>query len=448
MCGIYGVFPKNPSGINYADLEVFQLMGNVTHPRGRDSTGWFFPVKDTKLTPRHIKMVGNAFNIIDSEAGQKFLGIAFKQGAAIVGHGRKATVGKITAKNAHPFKEGDWTLVHNGTITGGVDSTEAEVDSHGLVLKIAEVGVEQALKGIHGAYAIILYNHAQERFYFGRNHQRPLHYFKNYVNMYVMSDRLDLEYCLSKSNIHYTQNDIKLFPAEKLFHMDLFGDLVEGESVARPPAYERISYFPRHHSQGYYEQSERREPVIPAKEKEVVSFLVESIGKYGKKRFKYFCTDEQNRRVVFYMKTENPSLLTACGMGEIMHQQQVREYDKATNSTVQINEWIMNASTIEWDTPEESAAIVENLEDAPKSEDANVKTYGGRVIPLDRFRELCKNKSCYNCRGAIDPADASLTIVAERGGDEKLVCKSCIRDHNDLYGPIQSHAHDIIRTLQ
>jgi hypothetical protein len=129
-------------------------------------------------------------------------------GSSMFGHGRYATRGSINEKNAHPFEEGDWVLVHNGTVyglkTGG--QGEPEVDSHALVIQINEVGLKEALLSIDGAYAIIAYNKATEKFYAAHNKERPLHYWRNHKHAFLMSTYAGMYFALCENTKYFTEH--------------------------------------------------------------------------------------------------------------------------------------------------------------------------------------------------------------------------------------------------
>jgi len=209
VCGIWGIFNKDQTVYTKpADKEMAEHMSIVSTSRGRHSAGFCFTPKLTRSfmnqpeppQPKIIRSVGSPFSIIHNVAGAKALEDFNHLATGIFGHNRHATKGSIKTSNAHPFSEGDWVLVHNGTLWSGVDMSkqDVEVDSHALCHKIESVGIREALTTIDGAFAVIAYNKKEGKVYFARNGQRPLHYFEHDKYSYVMSEALDLEYCLRK----------------------------------------------------------------------------------------------------------------------------------------------------------------------------------------------------------------------------------------------------------
>jgi predicted glutamine amidotransferase len=99
-----------------------------------------------------------------------------------VGHGRAATVGKVLTENAHPFKQEDIILVHNGTLRSTYylphQCRDLEVDSERLCYNLSQVAPEDAheiLTKVQGAYALVWFDIRDETVNFARNSERPFH---------------------------------------------------------------------------------------------------------------------------------------------------------------------------------------------------------------------------------------------------------------------------------
>ena len=103
-----------------------------------------------------------------------------KDGKALLGHNRKATIGARVDDNAHPFVIDDRHIFfHNGTLHNHKQLANTEVDSEalGMVLTKCEGDVEklsEALSKVYGAYACVWYDADKDTVYFLRNSQRPL----------------------------------------------------------------------------------------------------------------------------------------------------------------------------------------------------------------------------------------------------------------------------------
>jgi len=328
MCGIWGVFNKNPTDWTVkGDKELAELMSVVSTSRGRHSSGFCFiqkPVNGVAADPRIIRSVGSPFSIFHNVEGVAALTQANTNATSIFGHNRHATKGSIKLSNAHPFVDGDWILVHNGTLYGGVElKPGVEVDSHALCVKINEVGIKQALMGIEGAYAIIAHNKATGVTYFARNGQRDLHYFEHDKYCYVMSDKLDLEYCLRKSNKYWADRkkgysgEITLFKEHVLYQLteegikDIDSVIPKTKSVTYPIT--RAWQAPAEVSGKRFTESNPKTPLVGIPPLKDLYFKVTGITKYAG-QFKFRALTEENEEVVFYTKEERMDLLNQWGM--------------------------------------------------------------------------------------------------------------------------------------
>lgn len=95
-----------------------------------------------------------------------------------VGHNRYATQGAINGKNAHPFKHGNITLVHNGTLRGQhrlPDSKDFEVDSENICHSINKIGIDETVQKLQGAFTLVWHNREDQTLNFIRNHERPFY---------------------------------------------------------------------------------------------------------------------------------------------------------------------------------------------------------------------------------------------------------------------------------
>jgi len=113
-----------------------------------------------------------------------------------VGHNRHATMGAVTTDNAHPFKHGDITLVHNGTLRSILDlaqSKDIDVDSELIAYNLSLVPPEEApvvIGKLVGAYTLIWFDERDESVNMVRNSERPMHLGLNAAEdiLYFMSE--------------------------------------------------------------------------------------------------------------------------------------------------------------------------------------------------------------------------------------------------------------------
>lgn len=232
MCGLVAVVSKAFNGFTSRDKDVFSQMLFADTLRGDDATG-------TMLVDNN----GNLDLAKEATTAPWFQGTseyrdlevkAVRNGAAWVGHNRKATRGEIKDENAHPFVvDNRIVLVHNGTLYG--DHTKianTEVDSHAIAHLIhqKEDNVEAALSELNGAYALIWYDVKNRELNFVRNDDRPLYYIETNSAWYWASEAGMLAWIMNRNNVPTTPtNKITLLPAGTLFNFKHNGQKWEAE---------------------------------------------------------------------------------------------------------------------------------------------------------------------------------------------------------------------------
>lgn len=177
MCGLVGVVSKRPNGFTREHQDIFSTLLFVDTFRGKDATGVFCVSNEGDVYV--AKDVGYAPRFMGSKEYEEAQKRAWNRGAALIGHNRAATRGKIDDMNAHPFNvDNNIVLVHNGTMRGNHRKhADVEVDSHAIAHLIHEKGnVTDALEGIDAAYALIWYDVAKAELNMIRNDERPLYW--------------------------------------------------------------------------------------------------------------------------------------------------------------------------------------------------------------------------------------------------------------------------------
>jgi amidophosphoribosyltransferase len=162
MCGIFGISP-HPDAATLTHLGLYSLQH-----RGQESAGIVAVGDGQAHGLRAMGLVGEKFG---PEALQRL------SGSTAIGHTRYSTAGSSTLENAQPalvnFKGGHIALAHNGNLTNATE-IRLELESHGsifsstmdsevIVHRLAraaaaapEVQLAEALKGLEGAYSLLV----------------------------------------------------------------------------------------------------------------------------------------------------------------------------------------------------------------------------------------------------------------------------------------------------
>jgi len=225
MCGIVGIASKTLMAKKEKDFFSQALYTDLL--RGKDSTGIFTVGKDDlaevevfkKAYPSHDFMhLPRACSLINN----------FDKTAVAVGHNRAATKGGVNHNNAHPFQHGNITLVHNGTLTNYnqlAGFTHTAVDSALLCRSIDEIGVQETVNKVTGAYALVWHDASDNTLHFLRNDKREfsMAVSEDGKSLYWASELKMLEWLLDRNNIETTE----AFLTEENLHISF--DLSEAE---------------------------------------------------------------------------------------------------------------------------------------------------------------------------------------------------------------------------
>ena len=113
-----------------------------------------------------------------------------------VGHNRWATKGASDLdENAHPFKEGAVTLVHNGSLRGQwrlPDHEQFAVDSNNIAHAINEIGIDETVSKLQGAFVLVWHDQRDQTLNFIRNDERPLYLAKLSTGTWFWASEKDM----------------------------------------------------------------------------------------------------------------------------------------------------------------------------------------------------------------------------------------------------------------
>ena len=173
MCGIVGM----AGPLAASDEKPFKVLLLLDWLRGQDSTGvCAVSKKGEALT---LKVADDPIILLKhSEFDSTVVG---PMDAIWIGHNRASTIGATTRANAHPFTAKHITGVHNGTLTkDSVSELEKDLseiygtDSETIFAHIAEYGIEETVKKLQGAWALVWYDAKAGTLNMLRNAERPL----------------------------------------------------------------------------------------------------------------------------------------------------------------------------------------------------------------------------------------------------------------------------------
>lgn len=183
MCGIIAIIHGRSNGFDFDAKNALVPMLLLNSLRGVHSTGLLGVEKDKDRDRiSFVKKIGSPYNLLAEEKTKEFFDAVFHRFHAVIGHGRYATAGKITAGNSHPFIHGNIALVHNGVVRNIYDLkvkgesllNKFEVDSEALAYMFSEVGVLDTLKEVTGAFSLMWHDAKTRAIHAIRNDERPL----------------------------------------------------------------------------------------------------------------------------------------------------------------------------------------------------------------------------------------------------------------------------------
>lgn len=213
MCGLVGV----AGNLSQEDVTIFNELLIVNTLRGKHSVG----VGSVSSTGTHIGYIKNSCSprgLIGTEGYGTFANTSMSM---IIGHNRHATIGKVNADNAHPFRHGPVIGAHNGTLRSYHEikdkANSFETDSEHLMFALSKDSAENVIGKISGAWALTWFDQDSQRGFFLRNSERPLFYAVHPTRcvLYWASEKPMLEWILSRDQRTWS-GEIREVPVDTL----------------------------------------------------------------------------------------------------------------------------------------------------------------------------------------------------------------------------------------
>lgn len=422
MCGIWGIFPDDTKGFFESDMEGFERAMILTSVRGSHSTGIAL-VANAKERPKIVKTLGGPAFLLNTDAWTKIAEFAVKKAKIAFGHGRYATKGEITEKNAHPFVHEHITLVHNGTIHFGLTEhakeVDTDVDSHALCVAIAKKGLIPALEDVSGAYALIVHDAKEGCIYVVRNEDRPLHRVKVFGKTYIMSAYDATKYLAGLQG--NTNAQVEYFPKHLIFKYDIAkADWTSDDTLVK--AMEKKSLYHQtpwagttHYSIGGKSHTGKARSGISESTYycplELLCTKFEEVP--NSKQWRYIFSDDagieysalssskQPERVGNLCKIDKHTKITDRSTGEIVRFVKFRE--------------------LKWDEETQEDKTQKAIDEVNSE---TVTTFNRHILSKRRWLELIARNDCAICDGPIMSGEAENTIKMHTEG---LICGECIR---------------------
>lgn len=220
MCGLLGL----AGDVWKADTEAFTDLLMISQLRGVHSTG---VARLTSFGNQDIKLMKRAVPAIDFLNHKKVDEVISTQSKMLMGHCRSATVGEISAGNAHPFLFRDFVGCHNGTLWNKHDlpkHTDFGTDSEAAIYAIGVLGPEEAISKMKGAWAFVWMDKRGDQkptINFIRNDERPLAFClaEEGKKLYWASESLMLNLALTRRQIKFDK--MWVFSPNKLYSFEI-----------------------------------------------------------------------------------------------------------------------------------------------------------------------------------------------------------------------------------
>lgn len=225
MCGIVGVVDL--TGITFSQQKFFKQSLYADALRGLHSTGVATLTK--KFHPNVFKRAVNASDFLELGTTEKALD-KYGNKILMLGHNRHATMGDLIDDNAHPFKHGNITMVHNGSLRTQWqldDHMKFDVDSEVIAHNLNKNGVDATVPNLNGAFSLVWHDAEDNTLNFIRNSERPMCYAMISDSAFIFgSESRLLEWTAFRNGLSIKGNEIFSLDTGDLMSVDLTAKVV------------------------------------------------------------------------------------------------------------------------------------------------------------------------------------------------------------------------------
>lgn len=211
MCGHVGI----AGNLQFADEARIKKLLIFDYFRGPDSTGF------AAVTPgggyKVAKIASHPIDLFDSKSFEQACN--GYHSSIFLGHNRAATRGKVNAVNAHPFVCGHIIGAHNGTLDKSSHDAlnkaigeDTEVDSEAIFKSIEIFGIEETVKMLSGAWALVWVDLKERTLNWLRNKERSFWYaYEGNLDRVVWASEFRMIDLAMKHSTHSTTPEFKFY---------------------------------------------------------------------------------------------------------------------------------------------------------------------------------------------------------------------------------------------
>lgn len=432
MCGLVCAVSKNSYGFNFKEVKVFDELLYCDAVRGDDSTG-AFGIDRLNGDVTLIKQAGNSGLFQATPEYQEFSRKGLSKFHTMVGHNRAATRGAASDENAHPFHEGKIILVHNGTLNNHRKLADVEVDSHAVCHAFNELGYEEALHQIDGAYCFIWYDLEDNKLRIIRNDKRPL-FMAETSSAFFFTSEVWLLYGILGRNDQAPIGKIHAITADTIYEIDLenrsagFTETAFKKREVKPAFVAKQLPVKVHEKKEEAKKDEPKveggaagyRPKLDTNPKELSDkYLGQSVvfSVYDFKLIDHKFSPNWKDSVLLYgVRWEDTECI------------EVRAYISEDEWEVFNSEWEVFRGRVTrtyMKEEKDGKRSIHLVMDAGDVKPASVPTANGKTLSYLQWKELGNDPCCSKCSTIIDHSWIPDTTFRYRRGNIRIICADC-----------------------